>query len=164
MKVGVLFVSTGGICRSPLAAGVLRTFSGRGGLEKNFDIAIAATFDGHAGDPPSLLAIEVAAARGYDIHAFRARPLQSEDIVRYDHVMAMDRDVLAAVRWAAPGGFVDRPQLLMRYAPGNMGNDITDPFGGTRDDYERTLDLIERGCAGLMMEIVQGSGQHRLDS
>lgn len=155
MTIGVLFVSMGGICRAPMAAGVFRVFAQRGRVEHMFDIASAGTFDGHAGQPPSLLASEVARGRGYEIGQERVRVVSGEDIARYDHCVAMDRSTLAAMRWMAPAGCTERPQLLMRHAPQAGATDIADPYGGTAADYERALDLIEKGCAGLMMTIVR---------
>jgi protein-tyrosine phosphatase len=162
MTIGVLFVSMGGICRAPMAAGVFRVFAQRGRIEHLFEIAGAGTFDGHAGQPPSLLASEVARARGYDIGRESVRVLRGEDLARFDHGVAMDRSTLATMRWMAPAGCTDRPQLLMRHAPQAGATDIADPYGGTAADYERALDLIEKGCAGLMMTIVrtlQGPGE-----
>ncbi len=154
MTTGVLFVSTGGICRAPMAAGVFRTFASRGQIEDMFDVAAVGTFDGHAGEPPSLLAFEVAQRRGYDVPAAPVRPLRQEDLSRYDHLIAMDRSTLAAMRWMAPSGRTEVPQLLMRHVPQAAAIDIVDPYGGTAEDYERALDLIEKGCAGLMVSIV----------
>lgn len=169
MSIGVLFVSTGGICRAPMAAGVFRTFASRARVESMFDVVAAGTFDGHAGEPPSLLAFEVAQRRGYDVPAAPVRPLRQEDLSRYDHLIAMDRSNLAALRWMAPSGRTDVPQLLMRHAPQAISVDIVDPYGGTTEDYERALDLIEKGCAGLMMTILSkaapslpGKGQEYL--
>jgi len=169
VSIGVLFVSTGGICRAPMAAGVFRTFASRARVESMFDVVAAGTFDGHAGEPPSLLAFEVAQRRGYDVPAAPVRPLRQEDLSRYDHLIAMDRSNLAALRWMAPSGRTDVPQLLMRNAPQAISLDIVDPYGGTTEDYERALDLIEKGCAGLMMTILSkatpslpGKGQEHL--
>ncbi len=155
MTIGILFVSMGGICRAPMAAGVFRVFARRGRIEHLFDVASAGTFDGHVGQPPSLLACEVARGRGYEIGGERVRVLRGDDLARYDHGLAMDRSTLAAMRWMAPAGCLDRPQLLMRHAPQAGATDIADPYGGTMADYERALDLIEKGCAGLMMTVVR---------
>lgn len=75
MAIGVLFVSTGGICRSPMAAGVFCTFAERAGLGQAFEVGAAGIYDGHAGKAPTLLATEAASRRGYDIADLRARPL-----------------------------------------------------------------------------------------
>ena len=154
MSTGVLFVSMGGICRAPMAAGVFRTFASRGRIEDMFDVAAAGTFDGHAGEPPSLLAFEVAQRRGYAVPPTPVSVLRQEDLSRYDHLIAMDRSTLAALRWMAPSGRTEVPQLLMRHVPQAAAIDIVDPYGGTTEDYERALQLIEKGCAALMMNIV----------
>jgi protein-tyrosine phosphatase len=160
VSIGILFVSTGGICRAPMAAGVFRTFAARGRIEDRFDVAAAGTFDGHVGEPPSLLAFEVAERRGYEVPTAPVRTLRQEDLSRYDHLIAMDRSNLAALRWMAPSGRTDVPKLLMRHVPQAPVTDIVDPYGGTTEDYERALDLIEKGCAGLMMTIVSDAAPY----
>lgn len=153
VTIGVLFVCTGGICRSPMAVGVLRALVERAGLERTFEIEAAGTYDGHAGHPPALLATEAASRRGYDIAGLRARPLVAGDIAHFDNVLAMDRSNLAAIRGLAPRGFADRPQMLLKFAEPASSGDIAAPYGGTREDYERALDLIEAGCTGLLLAL-----------
>lgn len=138
-----------------MAAGVFRTFAIRARLEKMFDIAAVGTFDGHAGEPPSLLAREIANGRGYDVAATPVRPMRQEDLSGYDHLIAMDRTNLADMRWLAPSGRMELPQLLMRYVPHAGSKDIVDPYGGTAEDYELALDLIEKGCTGLMVSLIR---------
>ena len=142
MTIGVLFVCTGNICRSPMAEGVFRSMVQRADLDAVFIIDSAGTYAGHAGEPPSLLALKAAARRGYDISGLRARPVMAADIGRFDHVLAMDRGHLAELRRLAPRGLTERPQMFSRF-------DVADPYGGTERDYERALDRIEAGCRGL---------------
>ncbi|MDP2329672.1 MAG: low molecular weight protein-tyrosine-phosphatase [Reyranella sp.] len=153
MTVGVLFVCTGNICRSPMAVGVLRTVVQRAGIAHAFEIDSAGIYHGHAGQPPSLLAVEVAARRGYDISDLRSRPLMPEDLARFDWQLAMDRTHLVAMRSMAPGDVADRPQMFLKFAPDLGVRDVVDPYGGTTEDYERALDLIEAGCAGLLKHL-----------
>jgi protein-tyrosine phosphatase len=143
MTIGVLFVCTGNICRSPMAEGVFRGMARDAGLEAAFSIDSAGTYDGHAGAPPSRLAIEAAARRGYDISSLRARPVVAADIARFDHVLAMDRGHLVELRRLAPRGLTERPQMFTSV-------DVADPYGGTDRDYERALDVIEAGCRDLL--------------
>ena len=143
MTIGVLFVCTGNICRSPMAEGVFRSMARQAGLESAFTVDSAGTYGGHAGEPPSRLAIEAAARRGYDISGLRARPVVAADIARFDHVLAMDRGHLAELRRLAPLGLTERPQMFASV-------DVADPYGGTERDYERALDVIETGCKSLL--------------
>src|SRR5882724_5849642 len=148
MTIGVLFVCTGNICRSPMAKGVFSALVRRAGLEGVFTVDSAGTYDGHVGQPASLLAIEAARRRGYDIADHKARLLTNEDLERFDHPMAMDRMHLAAMRWMAPRKLQDRPQMLMRCAPELGVIDVPDPYGGPATGYAKALDLIEASCKG----------------
>lgn len=153
MTIGVLFVCTGNICRSPTAEGVFRHMVREAGLEAHFTIDSAGTYDGHEGEGPSRLAVQAAAARGYDIGDLRCRPLVAEDLARFEHPLAMDRGHLAALRRIATVAMLDRPRLFLDYAPQLGLRDVADPYGGTRADYERMLDTVEAGCAGLLAEL-----------
>jgi protein-tyrosine phosphatase len=153
MTIGVLFVCTGNICRSPMAKGVFHALVRNAGLSDAFMIDSAGTYEGHVGKPASLLAIEAARLRGYEIADHRARLLTNEDLERFEHPMAMDRTHLAAMRWMAPRKLQDRPQMLMRCAPELNVIDIPDPYGGPAGGYGRALDLIEAGCRGLFAKL-----------
>lgn len=158
MTVRVLFVSTGDVCRAPMAVGCLRVLAQRAGHAGAFEIESAGTYEGANGQPPSLLAQEVAARRGYPIRDLRARRLEPADLARVDYAMAMDRLQLAAMRLIAPGPLTERLQMLLKFVPVLGIREIRDPFGGTTQDYERALDLIESGCAGLLDHIGKEAG------
>lgn len=153
MTIGVLFVCTGNICRSPTAEGVFRTLVQRAGLSDKFTIDSAGTYDGHAGEAPSPPAVEAAARRGYDLSDLRARPLVPEDVERFEYPLAMDRGHLAALRRIAPIALLDRPRMFLEFTPQLGLRDVADPYQRGPEDYERALDLIEAGCAGLLAEL-----------
>jgi len=146
MTIGVLFVCTGNICRSPIAEGVFRSMARQAGLESAFTVDSAGTYGGHAGEPPSRLAIEAAARRGYDISGLRARPVMAADIARFDHVLAMDRGHMAALKRLAPHELIERLETF-------ADTDVADPYGGGARDYERALDAIEAGCRNLLARL-----------
>jgi protein-tyrosine phosphatase len=150
MTIGVLFVCTANICRSPMAEGAFRSMARQAGLEPAFAVDSAGTFGGHAGQAPSRPAIKAAARRGYDIAGLRARQVTPADIPQFDHVLAMDRAHLADLRWMAPRELYPRLHLFSTFCPSGSPVDIADPFGRSEGDYERALDLIEAGCRGLL--------------
>ena len=148
--IGVLFVCTGNICRSPTAEGVFRTMVAREGLATGFHIDSAGTYDGHVGEPPSRDAMRVAARRGYDLADLRARQVVAPDLQRFDHVLAMDRGHLRALRAMASPALKDKPRLFLDTAPHLGLQEVADPWYGSLADYERALDTIEAGCAALL--------------
>jgi protein-tyrosine phosphatase len=150
MPIGVLFVCSANICRSPMAKGVFRSMVRRAGLEQAFVIDSAGTLEGQAGQPAAPLARDVAGRRGYDISDHVSRTLTNEDLERFALPLGMDRSHLAAMRWMAPRAVADRPQLLLKFAPQVGLIEIGDPFGGPARGYEEALDLIEAGCRGLL--------------
>jgi protein-tyrosine phosphatase len=150
MPIGVLFVCSANICRSPMAKGVFRSMVKRAGLEHAFTIDSAGTLEGHDGRPAALFAVEAARRRGYDISDHVSRTLTNEDLERFALPLGMDRGHLAAMRWMASRTVADRPQLLLKFAPQTGVIEITDPFGGPSRGYEEALDLIESGCKGLL--------------
>ena len=150
MPIGVLFVCSANICRSPMAKGVFRTMVRRAALEHAFTIDSAGTIEGHEGELAAPLARQAAGRRGYDLSDHRSRALTAADFERFALPLAMDRSHLATMRWMAPRALSDRPQMFLKFAPQFGVLEVADPFGGPPQGYESALDLIEAGCKGLL--------------
>jgi protein-tyrosine phosphatase len=154
-KIGVLFVCTGNICRSPTAEGQFRATVRAAGLEGRFTIDSAATTDFHVGNPPDARTVQAARRRGLDLAPLRARQVGLEDFAAFDYVVAMDRGHLEILSAMAPPGAGQRVSLLLDHAPACGLRDVPDPYYGGPDGFETVLDLIEAGCAGLLVHIRQ---------
>lgn len=151
----ILFVSNGGICRAPMAVGVLNRLLREKGCTQPIHLASAAICDIHVGMPPDPMAIEAAAARGCDIREIRVRRIEIGDF-HAATILAVDALILSALRDLAPHGLGGRPQLLARHS--GMGlDDIVDPYGGSATDYQFALNLIEASCRGLAATLLVGS-------
>jgi protein-tyrosine phosphatase len=150
--VGVLFVCTGNICRSPTAEGMFRARARAAGLLDRLQVDSAGTHDYHVGEPPDRRAVAHAARRGIDIAGLRARKLRRTDFARFDYVLAMDRGhERLLLRQAGPRK--DRVRLYLDFAPELAGRDVPDPYYGEAEDFEHVLDLVEPATAGLIEHI-----------
>jgi len=129
--IKVCFVCTGNTCRSPMAAAVLNK------LGKNYNIsAVSAGLFPDIGSPMSVYAADALNKHGYDVPDHFAERI-SEDIVREcDRIVGMSENhafiLLQMFPFAASGIY-------------NMPSDISDPYGGTSEDYERCLAEITNG-------------------
>lgn len=145
----ILFVCLGNICRSPTAEGVLRTIAAREYPGLSLEVDSAGTADYHVGEPPDRRSVAAARRRGYDLAGLRARQLQSADFRRFDCILAMDRSNLAELERQRKAGATARLALFLGEA-GEKPDEVPDPYHGSVEDFERVLDLCERGARGLL--------------
>jgi protein-tyrosine phosphatase len=152
-SIKILFVCMGNICRSPTAHGVFRRLVIDEGLSHRIEIDSAGTHAYHIGEPPDKRARETARARGIDIGDLRARLAEPDDFVRFDYVLAMDRDNYENLMQICPTGREDRLRLFMEFAPELGIREVPDPYYGGQRGFERVLDMVESAARGLLLDI-----------
>jgi protein-tyrosine phosphatase len=155
MKVSVLFVCMGNICRSPTAEAVFRHYVESAGLSASILIDSAGTHDYHIGHAPDLRSQHAAEQRGYDMSSLRGRQVESLDFERFDYVLAMDRANLAILQYLAPRGCKKQVQLFLDYARHHKEREVPDPYYGGEQGFEQVLDMIEDAAQALLQHIQQ---------
>ena len=148
--IRVLFVCVGNICRSPTAEGVFRKMLEQRGLSGWLEVDSAGTAAYHEGEPPDLRAQRAARARGYDLSGMIARRLGAQDFEAFDLILAMDGGVLAEMQRRCPGHRRDRLRLFMDFSRLKSSRDVPDPYYGSDDGFNRVLDMVEEGAAGVV--------------
>ena len=149
--IGILFVCSGNICRSPTAEGVLRARLQAAGLDGRIGVDSAGTQGLHTKEPPDPRAQAHARRRGYDLSSQRARRVIGDDFMRFHRILAMDDDHLEWLRDAAPPDATARIERLMTHARRHRDQtEVPDPYYGAPADFERVLDLVEDACDGLV--------------
>lgn len=153
MKVKVLFVCMGNICRSPTAEAVFRARVEEAGLAEHILIDSAGTHGYHIGAPPDLRTQRAAKQRGYDMSALRGRQVGAEDFTRFDYVLAMDHANLAMLYKWCPVGERERLGFFLEYATRHEEREVPDPYYGGAEGFERVLDMVEDAAEGLLAHI-----------
>jgi protein-tyrosine phosphatase len=150
VKLAVLFVCMGNICRSPTAEALFRQLAPKLAPELQFEVDSAGTHDYHLGAPPDARSQLAAGQRGLDISALRARRLVREDFEHFDWIVVMDernrRDALALAPADAPARLV----RLLDFAPDQPLRDVPDPYYGEAPDFAAVASLLDSGVRGFI--------------
>jgi protein-tyrosine phosphatase len=144
----VLVVCTGNICRSPMAAGLLRHYLPES-LQANVDVASAGTH-GLQGFPAEANAIETMGRIGIDIMGHRARQITKNIARQSDLILTME---------AAHCQYVDAllkrqqnpPRMLSEFNHGVANHDIADPHGGPLEAFEECLWTLRPCIKGVIL-------------
>lgn len=152
MRLRVLAVCAGNICRSPAAVAAIDQAARSRGLE--LDLDSAGTGSWNLGQPPTPQIVAAGKRVGLEIRG-RARKVNSTDFDRFDVILAMDHANLRDLTNQAPSLEARAKIRLFRtYDLGSDEDEIPDPYGGPVSGYERTLDLILASAAGFIDSLV----------
>ncbi|MBE2262658.1 MAG: low molecular weight phosphotyrosine protein phosphatase [Burkholderiaceae bacterium] len=150
----ITFVCMGNICRSPTAHGVFRQMVRDAGLAQQVRVDSVGTHDYHVGAPPDPRSQHAAARRGYDLSDLRARALEDADFERSTLLLAMDWDNFALTRALCPDDrYLPKVRRLTEFCRKHRAEVVADPYSGGPAGFERTLDLVEDACDGLLVHV-----------
>ena len=86
---------------------------------------------------------------GIDMSAHRARPVLPSMDSEYDLILVMDRYNLQEFNNLFPHS-AHKTGLLRSFAKRSIKKDISDPYGGSEDDYRESRDAILTSLQGLI--------------
>lgn len=149
----VLFVCTANICRSPMAAGLMRKRIAELRLEDQVRVVSAGVF-AEGGHNASRFASTVLGERGIDLSQHRSQSVTVDLLRQADIVLVMEESHRKSLFYLAPQALA-RVFLLSEMAAEH--DDIEDPFGGTIFEYRETADrltqLIDRGIPRILKRL-----------
>ncbi|MFT4886241.1 MAG: protein-tyrosine phosphatase [Pseudohongiellaceae bacterium] len=163
LRLKVLMVCLGNICRSPSAHGVFERLVASKGLSEKILVESAGTANYHIGKSPDPRSIAAASLRGFDLSRQVARQVSSHDYERFDYILAMDADNLAVMQSTCPPEYQHKLRLLLSFTNSERRS-VPDPYYSAQGDsgecdggengFELVLDIVERACQHLLDHVI----------
>ena len=146
MKIKILMVCLGNICRSPLAEGILKSKID----SNNVYVDSAGTGHWHIGKKPDLRSIEVAKKHQLDITDQRARQFSKQDFDDFDYIFVMDnsnkKDVLSIARNDSDK---EKIHLMLNEIFPNENMDVPDPYYGGSEGFQNVYRMLDLSCDSI---------------
>lgn len=152
----VTTVCWGNICRSPMAERILLSALSSLDGGENITVNSVGVSSEEIGNPMDARAARVLEAQGYDAGGHAARQVSASDIERTDLFVAAEQFHLDRLR--ALGAREEQLVLMTDFDPDSEpGDPLPDPWYGGAEDFDRTLDVLERAMPRLAERLVKES-------
>lgn len=143
--MNVLFLCHANMCRSPLAAGLLKLILEKRNIDAQVDSAGFEAY--HINEPPDMRAIEIGKEHGIDISKSRVRLFTPGDFDKFDKIYVMDTLAYRnASYFARNEADLEKLEFVMNLVKPGKNESVPDPFFRNLEDCEKTFDILSEAC------------------
>ena len=160
-KIKILFVCLGNICRSPLAAAIMKDKIRKQGLETWLEVDSCGTSNYHIGSGADERTVASAAVNGVPIDHC-ARQLSKEDLERFDFIFAMDRSNYENIlRFTGAAHAREKVKMMREFDTSEKGADVPDPYHGGESEFTQVYRILDR-CTSNFLEFLKKEYPERI--
>ncbi len=150
MKISVMFICLGNICRSPALEATLRHLAIERDAIGRLHIDSCGIGWDHIGERPDRRSFEAAKKRGVLID-HTAQQFSLKFLDEYDHLFCADREILEQVKYRAKNSLQSaKIALATAYSLKYPNQDIPDPYYFDRGGFDGVMDIIVDSCEGIL--------------
>ncbi len=155
MKIKILFVCLGNICRSPLAMAILKNKILQRNLLEMIEVDSAGTSNYHIGSGPDPRSFENAKTNEIDIE-HSARQIGREDLETFDYIIAMDRENYDNIHQLVTLEHQKKKLFFMRgFESDGTYNDrdvknVPDPYYGGDEGFQNVFNILDEACDNFL--------------
>ncbi len=153
MKIKILFVCHGNICRSPSAEAIMKHIVEKENLTDLIHCDSAGIIGYHEGENADARMMQHAKKRNYNLTSI-SRPVVMQDFDNFDYIIGMDKsNIIALMRKAPDEKSKSKIKLMTDYCSTHNYTHVPDPYYGGSAGFELVLDLLEDACLNLLEEV-----------
>ncbi|WP_461534490.1 low molecular weight protein-tyrosine-phosphatase [Sinomicrobium sp.] len=143
MKIRILMVCLGNICRSPLAEGILRSKID----PERVEVDSAGTAGYHIGEAPDRRSVAVARKNNIDISNLRGRQFEVMDFDRFDRIYVMDQSNYDnVIRMARNKDDRKKVMLILNLNNPRSDKEVPDPYYGGAEGFDKVYQMLDEAC------------------
>lgn len=156
MKVRLLFVCLGNICRSPAAEGIFLSMAKKEGIDQQISVDSAGTSAFHSGQPADTRMRRHAQERGYHLPSLARQFDPLRDFDNFDYILTMDESNYDdVIEWAPSEAAKAKVYPMISFCRIHRVPRVPDPYHDGEDGFRLVLDILEDSCSQLLKRVLQ---------